>query len=87
MAFTANEMVTAISNSTVNAYMEDRFERASFASYLASEYGTGSETAPEVLSWLKGNDVWYEDGVVSYLYRDLMQYREAAAEILEITER
>lgn len=87
MAFTANEMVTAIANNVANSYLEDRFERASFASYLASEYGTGTETAGEMLNCLTGTDVWYEDGVVTALYRDLMEYREAAAEILEITER
>ncbi len=88
MAFTACEMIVAISNSTVDSYLEDRYERASFASFLASEYGTtDSFTAQETLNWLKDSDVWYEDGVVSYLYRDLMQYREQAADELENTER
>lgn len=88
MAFTGHEMIVAISNSTADSYLEDRYERASFAQFLASEYGkTGPETASECLAWLVDGQVWYEDGVVSYLYRDLMQYREIAAEVEEIVNR
>jgi hypothetical protein len=77
--FTANEMVTAIANTTVNGYMEDRHERAAFAAYLEREYGSYDETAAESLEWLRGSDIWYEDGVVSYLYRELMEFRNETA--------
>jgi hypothetical protein len=77
--FTSNEMVTAIANSTVNGYMEDRNERAAFAAYLEGEYGTWDETAAETLEWLRASDIWYEDGVVSFLYRELMEFRNETA--------
>jgi hypothetical protein len=76
MAFTANEMVTAISNHVANSYMENRFERAAFAAFLADEYGADRENAAQCLAWLAEGTVWYEDGVVTYLYRDLMEHRE-----------
>lgn len=86
MAFTANEMVTAIATGTANAYMENRFERAEFAGFLADEYGAGTETAAEMLNCLAGTDVWYEDGVVTALYRDLSAFRESNADALEAHE-
>lgn len=75
MAFTANEMVTAISNSPANMDLSDRFERAAFAATLAADYGTGEETAAETLAFLTEGTVWYEDGPVSYFYRDLAEHR------------
>lgn len=85
--FTSNEMITAIATGTVNAYMEDRFERAAFAEYLTEEYGTGAETATETLTFLKEGTIWYEDGVVSYLYRDLMEFRNTNQDELEYYNR
>lgn len=79
MAFTANEMVTAIhNNGPIDGYMEDRFERASFAEFLASQYGAMYGTAEDMLYDLAHSTTWYEDGPVSTLYRDLMEYRESA---------
>jgi hypothetical protein len=85
--FTANEAVTAIATTTANTYMEDRYERSNFAAFLASEYGAGTETAPEMLACLAGTDVWYEDGVVTALYRDLMEFREQEARSAEANGR
>lgn len=87
MAFTANEMVTAISSTVPNSYMEDRYERSNFAAYLASEYGAGTETAREMLDCLWSTEVWYEDGVVTALYRDLMAFREQEARDAEANGR
>jgi hypothetical protein len=76
MAFTANEMVTAISNSPANADMANRFERADFAAYLADAYGADEDNAAQCLAWLQAGTVWYEDGPITYFYRDLLEYRE-----------
>lgn len=73
--FTANEMVTAIANCVANSYMEDRHERAAFAEWLESEYGMEPETAAETMKWLTIGEVDYEGTTVSYLYRDLMEFR------------
>lgn len=77
MAFTANEMVTAISNHPVNADLANRFERAQFAEYLEESYGADDETAAETLNWLAAGETWYEDGPLSYLTRDLLELRES----------
>lgn len=82
MSFTANEMVTAIANSYANTYVEDRFERAGFAGWLEAEYGFEPETATETLAWLMDGQVMYEGTDVSYLYRDLMEYRQAVADAM-----
>lgn len=76
MAFTANEMVTVISNSPANADLANRFERASFAEFLTNEYGADDETAAETLNWLVAGETYYEDGPISYFTRDLIEHRE-----------
>lgn len=75
MAFTANEMVTAIATTPANMDMADRFERAAFAAFLADQYGAGTETARELLNCFTSTDVWYEDGVVTAYYRELIEFR------------
>jgi len=75
MAFTANEMVKAIATTPANMDVEDRFERADFAAYLADQYGAGTETARELLACFQATDVWYEDGVITAYYRELIEFR------------
>jgi hypothetical protein len=79
MAFTANEMVTAIATTPANMDVADRFERASFAAALTHRFGCSDETAAQCLAWLAAGEVWFEDGPVSYLYRELVDFREANA--------
>ena len=77
MSFTANEMVTAISqNETINSYMEDRFERAGFAEHLSFAYAGCDETADELLYDLAHCTRLYEGTDVTELYAELMGYRD-----------
>ena len=80
MAFTANEMVTAISNHSTNAMLANRYERVQFAEWLTDAYGADDDNAAQCLAWLAAGEVWYEDGAVSYVYRDLMELRESLNE-------
>lgn len=80
MAFTANEMATAISNSPANMDLANRFERSQFAAYLEESYGADDETAAECLAFLMAGETWYEDGPISYFARDLYELRASLSE-------